>query len=448
VNQQHVGKKMQQLRTDSPTWVQDGFAALESNLNGGCDRPEHLIRRRAFEQLGANGFPTTKVEEWKYTNLSTVLKTPFSLAEKKENYSSAQLDAILGEIPSGPRLVFVNGQLQDHLSDISQLDSGVEAVSLSKAEGSSLEALISEHLGAYANVEASAIVALNTAFLGNGVCVRVKKDVVSETPLEVLYYSTKESKPYVAHNRVLIVAEDGSQVEVNERYFAENGAQYLTSAVAEVVVGKKAKVVQHRLQCESLEAFHVTHCEVRQADDSQYQSHAITFGGSIVRNDINPILLGERTDTVMNGLSILAGTQHVDNHTVLEHVEPNCESNEWYKGIYADKSKGNFSGTIIVRQDAQKTNAIQNNQSLLLSPDAESNAKPQLKIWADDVRCTHGATIGQLDDDALFYLRSRGIPEDKAHHVLHRAFAGDITEQIENQPLREKVEQLLQEKLA
>jgi len=442
---------MQARQQNSPAWVEEGFAAFETSLNGEASKPRHQVRKQALEQLKSNGFPTTKIEEWKYTNISSLLKTHFELPIEKQDYSSAELDKALSLIPEGPRVVFINGFLSVKHTDFTQLGNGVEVASLKSVfenAGSKLEQLSEKHLGTLATMEGNAFIALNTAFLADGLCVHVSEKTKCPKPLEVLYFSTKEAKPFASHHRLLVVADKEASFEINQRYCGEDSAVYLSSSVSEFVVADNAHVKHHKLQCESLQAFHISNSGVVQGEKSVFEDHSFVFGGQLVRNEICPVILGEHCDTILNGLNVLSGTQQVDNQTIIDHAVPNCESNEWYKSIYDGKSKGNFSGTIIVRQDAQKTNAIQNNQSLLLSGDAESNAKPQLKIWADDVKCTHGATIGQLDEDALFYLRSRGISKDMAHHVLLRAFAGDITTQVENDALREQVEQLLLEKLS
>ena len=273
-----------------------------------------------------------------------------------------------------------------------------------------------------------------------------------EHPLQVLYLSTGSSQSSFIPVRNLIVAEAGSSLQVIESYASlanhrTDAEHYFTSAVTEVVCREDAVVEHTKIQHEGKQAAHIARLHVHQSARSTFTSHVFNFGGKLVRNEIHPVLDGERIECYLNGLTVISAEQHTDNTTIIDHAKPNCFSRELYKGIYGGSSSGAFSGTIIVRPDAQKTNAIQSNNSLLLTGDATIDTRPQLKIWADDVKCTHGATVGQLDEDALFYMRSRGINEQLAKALLIHAFASDIVSHITRQPIRDFMEQQLIERL-
>lgn len=414
------------MELNTPTWVQDRF----NDLN---DTSLSKLRQDAIGRIEKSGFPTTKLEDWKYTNIANLLKTNFKPAQDTKATSLDSIKKI------GTRLVFVNGKLIENLSELDKL-SGVNVCSLAKAISENSD-LVSKHLGQYAQSESGSFVALNNALVSDGVLIHCKEN--SEQPIEIVYYSSGDD--VVINPRMLLIASENSKVKIIERFIGQGS--YLNNYVAEIVLGKNARIDHYKIQEESEKSSHFSRIEARQESGSNYQNHAFNFGAKLSRNEINPTLQGENAYSLLHGLNILSSDQHVDNQTVLDHAKPNCDSREWYKGIYSDNSKGVFSGTIIVRQDAQKTNAFQSNQSLLLSENAESNSKPQLKIWADDVKCSHGATVGQLDQDAMFYLRSRGVPKKVAESILITAFARDILEPIEIDELKEEIEQKILAKL-
>ena len=418
-----------------PEWVQTNFLAMQKGLNGAASKPINLLRQSGYKSVQDSGFPSTKQEDWKYTNIAPMLKTQFEIARSLPDADAlAQgLKTALAMPAIGPRLVFVNGKFSKALSDTSKFThKGLKLSAL--AESFSLS-IVEKYLGKFALNDSSSFVALNTAFVEDGSVIYVEKGTVVKEPIEIIYF-TSASKSAV-YPRLLVVAEENSQISIIERFIGVG--EYLNNYVAEIIVGNSARVDHYKVQEESSEAFHISRIETRQDAGSVYENHSFSFGSKLIRNEINPILEGEKAYSLLHGLNILNANQHVDNHTVLDHAKPNCDSREWYKGIYSDKSKGVFCGTIIVRQDAQKTNAFQSNQSLLLSEDAESSSKPQLKIWADDVKCSHGATVGQLDSDAMFYLRSRGIPKKEAQGMLITAFAGDILGPIKIDSLKQEL---------
>jgi Fe-S cluster assembly protein SufD len=288
-----------------------------------------------------------------------------------------------------------------------------------------------------------AFVALNTAFLTDGACVEIPARTVVQGVVHLMFLSAPAggTRPAMAHPRVLIVAGDGSQASVVESYAGPGGGRYFTNTVTEVALGEHAVVDHYKLQFESEAAYHVGAVHLRAHRSATFASHSIALGGALVRNDIVAVLDGEGAECTLNGLYLADAQRLVDNHTTIDHAQPHCGSREVYKGVLADRARGVFNGKIIVRPDAQKTDARQTNRALLLSEDAQINTKPQLEIFANDVKCTHGAAVGQLDDEAVFYLRSRGLDAGEARRMLIRAFVGDVVNRIPSDRLRSHVEQ-------
>ena len=425
------------------------FAELEKRLGGGAGSWIHQLRRQAIARFGELGFPTTHQEEWKYTNVAPLVRVPFQPAGEQARLRSVDLPSpdLLSpeELARAPlagvaknRLVFVNGSYSVELSSTAGLPEGIRAVSLAEAlageAGRSGE--LEQHLARHAGYDQQPFVALNTAFLEQGAFLRIPRGLVLEEPIQLLFVSTGDAAPHISHPRNLILLERESQVAVVESYVGLGETVYFTNAVTEIVVGENAVVQHYKLQQESQRAFHVATVQVRQARSSVFTNHNISLGGALVRNDLTAVLDGEGAECTLNGLYLGTGRQHIDNHTTLDHARPHCSSHETYKGILDGRATGVFNGGIIVRQDAQKTNAKQSNRNLLLSEAAVINTKPQLQIWADDVRCTHGATIGQIDQDALFYLRTRGIDQQAARHLLTYAFASELLGQMNLEAVR------------
>jgi Fe-S cluster assembly protein SufD len=339
-------------------------------------------------------------------------------------------------------MVFLNGRFSRELSSFRKLPNGLQLISLATALQSDPGTLVS-YLARYASHDEHAFAALNTAFIEDGAFIFIPKDVVVGLPIHLLFISTSGGKPTVSHPRNLIVAEANSQVSIVESYFGLNDGTYFTNAVTEIVVNDNAIVDHYKLQRESMHAFHFSTLQVQQSRSSSFSTHSIALGGALVRNDVNTVLNGEGAEATLDGLYVVSGQQHVDNHTRIEHAKPHCSSRELYKGILDQKARAVFNGRIIVRPDAQKTDSKQTNKNLLLSEEALANTNPQLEIYADDVKCTHGATIGQLSTDALFYLRTRGIGLETARNLLTYAFANEITNRIKIEPLRAELEMLL-----
>ena len=439
-----------------PTYA-EAFDAVQRDQAG--PTPIADLRRRAFARFSTLGMPTTRLEQWRFTNVSPITAAAFTPAQPA-TLTAADVAplAATGAGDAAPTVVFVNGRYQAALSSVAGLPDGVVvgslASALTKPKPTSSEAdtdTVTQHLGTGADIEsdAAAFTALNTALFTDGALIRVPANVVVNAPIHLLFVTTPplrdaEAEPRVmTHPRVLIVAGKNSQVSVVETYSGSGDTPYLTNAVTEVVVGANAVVDHYKLVRESPAAYHIGHMHLRVDRDANFSSHAITLGGNIVRNDVQALLDGEGVTCTLNGLYIADGKQLVDNHTTILHAKPHCQSYELYKGILDGEAHAVFNGKIIVAIDAQKTDAKQTNKALLLSEDAQINTKPELEIFADDVKCTHGATVGQLDADAMFYLRTRGLGLEQARSVLIHAFASDLLNRIGIEPIREQLDDLL-----
>ncbi|HEX8463393.1 MAG TPA: Fe-S cluster assembly protein SufD [Abditibacterium sp.] len=406
------------------------------------------VRRHAFERFAALGFPTTRDEEWKYTDITpaaNLAATPIFRAEL--NGAAAHISANLpfGDI-AGHRLTFVNGHYDAQLSRLTTLPEGVIVQNLAAALNSQNEVL-QEHFGQSLDAENETFTALNTAFAQDGAFIHIPANVSLETPIHLLFLTHGDAAT-VTHPRNLILIGDGASATVLETFASTGEGVYFTNAVSEVVAGSNSRLEHVKTQMESPKAFHVSTLQIGTARDTTLRSHNINFGGRLVRNNAVAVMGNEGCEVTLNGLVIGKDSQHIDNHTTMDHAMPHCLSHENYAHVLDDSSNGVFNGKIFVRLDAQKTDAKQSNRSLLLSGDAQINAKPQLEIFADDVKCTHGATIGQLDEDAMFYLRARGIPELQARNILIRAFANEVLDNIPVEDLREKLESIMLSRLS
>lgn len=403
------------------------------------------MRRQAIERFAQTGFPTTRDEEWKYTDITPVANlavTPIFAPE-----TNGKAPVWNGELPfadvESARLVFLNGHFSPEHSSLKNLPSEIEVCSLAEAFADDSE-VVQEHFGRALGEEADVFAALNTAFAQDGAFIRIPGNVQVETPIHLLFLTTGEAAT-VSHPRNLILIGANSSATIIETY-AGNGV-YFTNSATEIIGGANAQLEHIKIQNESEKAFHIATLHIIAARDSRLKADCLNFGGRIVRNTTNALMGDENAEITLNGLVVANGEQHIDNHTAMDHAQPHCDSHENYAHVLDGHSNGVFNGKIFVRIDAQKTDAKQSNRSLLLSKNAQINAKPQLEIFADDVKCTHGATIGQLDMDALFYLRARGLPETEARKILVRAFAGEVIEAIGNEPLREKLETMLSARL-
>lgn len=428
---------------NSKDWYVSNFKSFEEKLNGQSKSFLYTIRKDALVQLAELDFPTNKNEEWKYTNISPILKNNFipavnalspSLSKKEvQNFFFSGFDYHL--------LVFVNGIFSEDLSEIGELPKGVVLGSLKKITRENPE-LIEGYINKLSKID-NAFNALNTAYASDGLVVIVPDGKIIEKPIQVLFLNSSDKEIVLSMPRNLIVAGKNSQVNVIANYRAYGDRVYFSNIITEVFVDEYALVDLCKVQNESLDSYHIEKIQAHQKKNSVFNHYNVNFGGAIVRNDINSILDAENIETHYYGLYMANEKQHMDNHTFIDHAKPNCMSNEVYKGILDDNSRGVFNGKIIVRQNAQKTNAYQQNKTILLSKGATIDTKPQLEIFADDVKCSHGATVGHLDETSEFYIRSRGIPQELAKSMLIRAFANDVIETIKIEPLKEQINHMI-----
>ncbi len=393
-------------------------------------------REAAAKHFAAVGFPATRLEDWRFTNVSPIAEAKWPLAQGGFAQAAELVTSV--NVPGAVRLAIVNGQFAAGLSDLSALPKGLRIASLRAGARDATDG-IETHLGKVFSIATHPLAALNTAFLDDGVAIMVTKGAVVETPIHIVIVTGGDS-PVVAHPRVLIVAGENSQVRLAQTFIGAPGSTYFNNAVAEVVVGESARVELYTDQRESDQAFHVANIQAHVAAGGVFESHAFSTGARIMRHDIGIGLKGEGADCTMNGVYLADGERLMDTHTSLDHAMPHCTSHEIYKGILAGKAKAVFNGRIIVQLDAQKTDAKQTNRALLLSDEATINSNPQLEIFADDVKCTHGAAVGQLDEEALFYLQARGLTRAEARDMLLHAFAGEVIAGLKIPALREQIE--------
>lgn len=397
------------------------------------------LRRAALSRFLELGFPTRRDEDWKYTNVAPIAGVPFRPATSNgHGLSLAGLGPVAFPDLPGIRLVFVNGRYAPALSTSGAPAPGVKVGSLAEALRTNA-AEVEPYLAREVSFEHQAFTALNTAFLSDGAFVLVAPGAVVEAPIHLLFVAASSGEPGACYPRTLLVAGENSQVAVVESYAGHGDGLTFTNAVTEVVGQAGSGIDHYKIQREGDRAFHVAMMHAQLARGSRFSSHSIAMGGALARSDVNAVLAGEGIECTLNGLYVANGRQLVDNHTAIDHASPHCNSHELYKGILDGQARGVFNGKILVRQDAQKTDAKQTNQALLLSDQATLDTKPQLEIFADDVKCTHGATVGQLDAEAVFYLRSRGIGEAQARSLLTYAFAADVVDRIRLQPIRDQL---------
>lgn len=429
------------------SWYRSNFELLEKSLNGDASSFVHSLRREGLARFTQVGFPTTKDEEWKYTDVSPIARRSFKpvLTPGRVELTANDLERFLFSHPEWNRLVFVNGHFAPRLSFVADLQPGVRMGNLAEAVKTEME-LIEPHLDRYARYDQNAFSALSTAFMVDGGFVYVPKGLVLTTPLHLLFIATG-SEEFIISPRNLIIVGENSQVAILESYVSLQQGVYFTNAVTEIAVGPNAVVEYDKFQEESYTGYHVASTYVHQERSSNYTSNLILMGARLSRNNVFAVLDGEGGECTLNGLYLGTGDQHIDNHTTIDHAKPHCNSYELYKGILDGSSKGVFNGKIIVRKDAQKTDAKQTNKNLVLSDNASVDTKPQLEIFANDVRCTHGATIGQLDKEAIFYLRSRGLSADEARDLLIHAFASEVIDRVRSEGVRANLEKLIYSRL-
>lgn len=397
------------------------------------------LREEAFARFSESGFPTTHDEDWRFTNVSAVAGTPFELAGQT-NVAKKELGQF-GISGFACQLVFINGLFSEELS-ILPAAKGARIGSLS-AQLTQDPSGVEQHLGRYLNTERDAFAALNSAFIEDGLYVEVAVGVVVEQPVYALFITVPGATPTMNHPRNLIVAGESSQVTIVEDYVSLGEDTSFSNTATELVAGDNANVSHYMIVREGEKAYNFSTLRIQQGRSANVATHSLLLSGALIRNNVHPVLAGEGSECLINGLFMVNGRQHMDNYMLVEHASPHCNSRQFYNGILNGQARGVFHGRIIVHKDAQKTDAKQTNRNLLLSDDAQIDTKPQLEIYADDVKCTHGATIGQVDENALFYLRSRGLDEVSARDLLLLAFANECLDRMNSPQVREHLERLV-----
>ena len=428
----------------------DAFEASQRSVS--CSQTIAELRRRAFDHFLEIGFPTTRLEKWRFSNVAPIANTEFSVAASATIPRSAlSTYGVAQSNEENPLLVFVNGRYVSDLSNTVGVPDNVNAGGLADALTSeSAAGLVESTLAATASFKGDAFTSINTGMFYDGAFVHVPDNTVVEQLIQLVFVTVPSADgiPIMSNPRVLLLLGDNSEARFIEDYVSYGSGRYLTNGVTEVIGGANARVDHYKLVREDTEAFHIGSMHLRLDRAASFSSHSVTLGGEIVRNDVQAVLDGEGAECTLNGLYLVNGRRLVDNRTTINHAKPHCSSHELYKGILDDQARAVFNGKIVVAIDAQKTDAKQTNKALLLSEEAQINTKPELEIFADDVKCTHGATVGQLDDDALFYLRARGLGFEQARNVLIQAFASDLLERVRLPVVRAQLDRLLLEQLA
>lgn len=420
------------------------FLAFENNVD--LENPVHEIRSEAIKNFEEKGFPSKKEEAWKYTSLNSLQKVDFSIFPKQENtleYKDIK-KYFLHEIDTY-KIVFVDGVYSSYLSETTH--DGVDVCLMSSAF---TKPMFRPVIDVYFNQVASkdeSLTTLNTAFCKEGAYIYIPKNKMPKKPIQILHLATGNEAALMLQPRNLVVVEENAEVQIIERHQSLTENEVFTNSVTEIFAAKDANVDYYKVQNDANTASLVDNTYISQKDNSVVRVHTFSFGGKLIRNNLNFYQNGERIDSTLKGVTILGEKQHVDHHTLVHHAQPNCESHQDYKGIFGEKSTGVFNGKIIVDKIAQKTNAFQQNNNILISDKATINTKPQLEIFADDVKCSHGCTIGQLDDEALFYLRSRGIPKKEATALMMYAFANNVLESVRIPEVKTRINKIIANKL-
>tara|TARA_R110001632_G_scaffold95933_3_gene202131 strand:+ start:1608 stop:2921 length:1314 start_codon:yes stop_codon:yes gene_type:complete len=410
-----------------------------------ADSPIYDVRGEAIKTFEAEGFPSRKDENWKYTSLNSILKDDYSLRAQGEvgldfkdikKYFVHDLDSY--------DIVFIDGVFSSYLS--STTHEGIDVCTMNSAlTKPKYKQVIDVYFNKIAKDES--LNALNTAFAKEGAYIYIPKGKVADKPIQIIHFSTGNGGASFLQPRNLIVAEENSEVQIIERHQSLSDTRVFTNSVTEIYAGKHANVDYYKIQNDKLEASLVDSTEIEQHDHSIVSVHTFSFGGNITRNNLNFYQKGQYIDSILKGVTIIKGKQHVDHNTLVHHITPNCESHQDYKGIFAEKSTGVFNGKVVVEKEAQKTNAYQSNNNILMDNEATINSKPQLEIFADDVRCSHGCTIGQLDESALFYLQSRGIAKKEARALLMYAFANTVLTSVRLPQLKQRITKQIAQKI-
>ncbi|MFH0736220.1 MAG: Fe-S cluster assembly protein SufD [bacterium] len=420
-------------------YLVNNFNDYHKLLNGISNTFFGEAKKEYFENLKVGKFPTLKTEEWKYTNINAIVKDNFIPVGlfKQDKISGSDVNKYFFTSFDSIKLVFVNGVFDEKLSDLTKVPNDVVIKNLNKALLENKK-LVEVHFNKLVK-KPDLFNVINNTFANDGLFIYVPKGKVVELPVQVLFLSGNENEKVLSLPRNMVFADTNSELNLIVNYHGYGKSSYLNNVLTEVFVDDDARVNIYTVQDENENAFHIEKTEVYQRKRSIFSNYTFTFGGKIIRNDIGSDLQGENIECHYFGLSLGKGEQHIDNHTFVDHAKPNCMSNELYKGILDDRSHGVFAGKILVQRDAQKTNAYQSNKTVLLTKQAIIDTQPQLEIFADDVKCSHGATVGQLDANAYFYIRSRGVSENLAKSMLIRAFATDVMENVKIEGLRNEL---------
>lgn len=420
------------------------FMAFENKAM--IDEEIHNIRSSAIKNFEEKGFPARKEEAWKYTSLTSLLNNDFSVFPKTEtNIGIAEVKKYFLDDVDTYKLVFVNGVFNSFLSSTTHdgIDVCLFSAALTKPK---YRAIVDQYFNQIA-LKDDSLTSLNTAFASEGAFIHIPKNKVADKPIEIVYFATKNDDKLWLQPRNLVVVGENAQVQIIERHQSIDSELVLTNAVTEIFAEKSAIVDYYKIQNDVLEANLIDNTYVSQQEKSNVSVHTFSFGGNLTRNNLNFHQMGEHIESTLKGITIIEGKQHVDHYTLVNHLQPNCESHQDYKGIFDERSVGVFNGKIYVDKIAQKTNAFQQNNNILLGDKSSINAKPQLEIFADDVKCSHGCTIGQLDETALFYLQQRGIPQKEAKALLMYAFSNEVIKSIKITSLQQRIAKIIAMKL-
>lgn len=421
--------------------------AFENKGSVATDSDFHQVRATAMQQFEKLGFPTKKDEDWKYTSLKSILKNNYSLFPDltKHDIQLSEVDTYFLKGIDSYKIVFVDGVYNSYLSETTH--EGMDICLLSAAIEKTKYKIVMDHYFNKVAATNDGLTALNTAFASEGAFIHIKKNTIVDKPIQIIYFTTTCEKDILLQPRNLIIVDENSQVKIVERHQSLSNNKVLNNTVTEVFANKRAHIDYYKIQNDTKNASLIDNTFVQQKEQSVVSVNTFTFGGDMTRNTLSFYQKGEYINSILNGITLINGTQHVDNQTNVFHQQPNCESHELYKGIYDDKATGVFNGKVFVEKIAQKTDAYQQNDNILLTDDATIYSKPQLEIFADDVACSHGCTIGQLDQDALFYMRQRGIPKKEAKALLLYAFTNRVVESIKIPVLKTKITKIISEKL-
>ncbi len=419
------------------------FWAFENHLEE--DTYLHSLRTEAIKTFEEKGFPTKKEEDWKYTSLNSLLKNDFSVFPKQENsieYNDVK-KYFIHDIDTY-KIVFIDGKYSSHLSQTTHdgMDICLMSSALTKPK---YRILIENYFNKLSKNDS--LTSLNTAFSSEGAYIHIPKNKMVAKPIQIIHFSTGNESAIMLQPRNLIVVDENSHLQIIERHQSLTDNPVLTNSVTELFVNKRAIVDYYKVQNDNLNASLIDNSYIKQKQESICSVHTFSFGGKLTRNNLNFYQQGERVDSTLKGITIIGDKQHVDHNTLVHHTEPNCESHQDYKGVFGENATGVFNGKIVVDKKAQKTNAFQSNKNILVSDKATINTKPQLEIFADDVKCSHGCTIGQLDESALFYLRSRGIPEKEARALLMYAFSNNVLNSVKIPEIKQRITKIIANKL-